>query len=264
MFDKLFLTLIKSKYTWIALAILAVGITMYSLYTQNQNLKAEKMKLNQNITAYADSVNKQRDTIQTIAASVQNLNKEKDTWKDKYVAVQNKYDISIGTINVLNDKLQHVNVIGDSIVQVPFSGKEGIASYSGQTSGNVKSQMGKLDSIRIAFDPIDIRSMLFFNDVTKLWEIRTISMTPGVTLRGYSAIDEETFRKLQGVPQLQTVTPHTFAVGGLAAYDRLYGGIILNPSQWAFSLHYKIFDRNAVANESWSNKIMIGVHYFIW
>ena len=42
MFDKLFLTLIKSKFTWIVLAILAVGITMYSLYTQNQNLKSEK------------------------------------------------------------------------------------------------------------------------------------------------------------------------------------------------------------------------------
>ena len=264
MFDKLFLTLIKSKFTWIALAILAVGITMYSLYTQNQNLKAEKMKLNQNITAYADSVNKQRDSIQTIAASVQNLNVEKDTWKDKYVAVQNRYDIAIKNVNVLAESLKHVTVIGDSIVQVPFSGKQGIAAFSGQTSGNVKSQMGNLDFLKLMFDPIDIRSMLVFNDSTKLWEIRTISMTPGVTLRGYSAVDEEAFRKLQGVPQLQTVTPHIFAVGGLATSDRVYGGIILSPSQWSFSLHYKIFDKVGVANESWSNKIMVGIHFFLW
>jgi len=264
MFDKLFLTILKSKYTWIVAAILAVAITIGSLYVQNRDLQAGIQTAKQNYAALADSSSKQRDSIQIMAVAVENLNAQKDTWKDKYVAVQSKYDLSINTINILNDKLTHINVVGDSIATVPFEGKQGIVSYKGQTTANVKSQMGKLDFLTLGMDVVDFESMLVFNDLTKLWEYRTVSLTQGVVLRGHSVLDNETFRKIQGVPQLQTVTPHTFGVGGLATYDRLYGGIVLSPSQWSFSLHYKIFDKVGVANESWSNKIMVGIHFFLW
>ena len=263
MFDALFLTLVKSKYTWITLAIVVVGVWVYSLYTKNQQLEAERRTLQQNTAFVTDSLSKMKDSVQTISVKVGNLQIESDEWRGKYLAISTRYQISLDTIKVLKKRVFLAQIIGDSIGIVPFEGMDGIASYKGQTQINIKSGEGSY-SIQIAFSDIETQAEMFYDEVDKLWKIRTVSLSPGVKLRGLSTIDNETFRKISEMKEALSKTPHSFAVGGVVATDRVYGGIVFAPSQWMFGVNYKFFDKSSTPGESWTDKIAVSVHYWIW
>lgn len=262
MLDNLIGTLLKSKWTWIAIAILALGIWVYSLYTENQHLRAEKEALQQNIAANSDILTKMIDSVQTLTAAVSSLQKDAEALNVKYVAVKIKYQLAIDTIRILKRSTGNT-VVGDSIGVVSFNGTQGIASYIGRTELNMKSRQSNY-SLILSFSPIETQSFLFFDELDKLWKIRTISMTRGVNLRGISTIDDETFRKLQSLQQVQDCGRNTFGIGGMVSSDMVFGGIALKLNDWMLTFDYKLFDNHAPDNEQWYNKTMIGVKYWIW
>lgn len=262
MFDQLLLTIVKSKYTWIALGIALVVGSFYYLYSENRRLEAEKRELQQNTAFVADSLSKMKDSVQTLAVKVGNLQNESKTWKDKYIAVNTRYQISLDTIKVLKQKVDSIKVVGDTVT-VPFDGTQGIASYKGQTEANIRTKQGT-HSIQISFADIETQSALFFDEKDKLWKIRTLSLSPGVKLRGISTVDEETFRRISSLPLVDKPAPSTFGVGGLFTSDRVYGGLTLAPSRWSFGVYYKIFEKQNLQTQSWSDKILVGITYFLW
>jgi hypothetical protein len=263
MFGTILTALFKSKWFWIGLVAIALGIWVYSLYAKNQELEAERRALEQNAAFTADSLSKKVDSLQTIAVKVDNLQNESKEWKNKYVAVSSRYQIALDSVKVYRALAHGVTVVGDSIGTVPFDTTAGIAHIVGETTVNTKSKVGTY-SLSIGFLPAEAKSVLFFDEKDKLWKMETISLSPGLKLRGLTTVDDETYRKISGLNQLQTKTPSTLGVGGLVATDRVYGGLIFAPSQWSFSVHYKLFDKQDITNEAWSDKLMIGVHYFIW
>ena len=262
MFGTLLSTLLKSKWTWIAIGVITLGIWVYSLYAQNQQLQAEKRALQQNTAFVADSLNKKVDSLQTIAVKVGDIQSKATEWKNKYLAVSTKYQISLDTISILKKRVDSVQVVGDTVT-VPFEGTQGIASYKGQTEANIRTKQGT-HSIRIAFSEVETQSVLFYDETAKLWKIRTLSLSPGVKLRGLSTVDDETYRKISSIAQIQDKTPSTFGVGGLFTSDRVYGGLTLSPSRWSFGLYYKVFEKQNLQSQSWSDKILVGVTYYIW
>jgi len=253
--------LLLNKWTWIIIAVIAASIYVYGVVQENRELRAENEKRQQNEAAVQDSLFKMKDSVQTLAVKVGNLQSEVGELNGDYVAVNTKYQIALDTIKELR-KRGTSKVIGDSIGIVEFHGTKGIATYDVRTEINVKSNENNY-SIEIAFADIETQSTLYYDDADKLWKIRTLSLSPGVKLRALSIIDDETYRKIQGLTPIQIKTPSTFGLGGLIAYDRVYGGIVISPSQWMFTVHYKLYDKY-LENERWSDKIMIGVHYYIW
>jgi len=262
MFDKLFLGILKSKWTWIAFAIVAGVIYVNGVIQDNRALRAENETRRQNQIAVQDSLNNMMDSVQVLVVSVRSLQSDATEWKGKYIAVSALYQISIDTIKVLR-QFAHSQIIGDSVGIVSFDGTQGIASYNGRTEINMRSGESNY-SLALAFGEIDARASLYYDETDKLWKMQTVSLSPGIKLRGISTVDDEIFRKMQGLKQINDKKPSTIAIGGIVAPDRVYGGIVIAPSQWMFSIEYKLFDKVGTTNESWSDKIAIGVHYFIW
>jgi len=262
MFGTILTSLFKSKYTWIVLGIAIVAGMFYYLYAENRRLEAERQVLLQNNAFALDSVAKMKDSLQTLSVGIANLQSQSDEWKGKYIAISTKYQIALDTIRVLRSTAGHVEVIGDTVAIVEFDTTQGIAHVQGRTEANVVTKTGTY-SLNIGFSDIETQSFLFYDEADKLWKIRTLSLSPGIKLRGLSTIDDETFRKIQGVGQEKDKVPSTFGFGGFATYDRVYGGIVFMPSQWMFSIHYKVFDK-FLEQEAWNDRIMIGIHYFIF
>jgi len=258
------LTLLKNKTVLTVLATVIViggiGYGIYSLYQQNQQLKAQLAQLTQEYFATGDSLSKTRDSVQVLTTFVRDLNTDKELWKKRYIAVKDKYDILIATtIDTGSAPIDTAGGIPDTI-KVAFIGKKGIVNYNGMTYYIWNSQT-KAWSITITIDSITIVSEIFKDAADGLYKIKTISQTPGVTLIGYSTIDKELFRKIVDLPPLKD--SNKFGPGMLIAYDRVYGGLVYKPSDWMFSAHYKLFERQNL-NEVWYDRFLIGAHYFVF
>jgi len=263
MFDNLFTTVLKWRWTWIAIALIGIGVYVYTLIQDNRELTAENATFKQNEVALQDELSKGKDSIQTLAVKVSNIQSSEKEWKNKYIAVNTKYQIALDSVRVYRAWASNVTVIGDSIGTVPFDTTQGIAHITGETTVNIKSKVGTY-SVSVAFAEIEAGSVLFYDEVDKLWKMRTIALTPGVKLRGLSNVDDDTFRKIQGLKALEPPIPGTFGVSTLVAYDRVYGGVVFSPTQWAFTLYYKLFDKFGTTNDAVKDRIMVGVQYYIW
>jgi len=261
MIDKLVSVILKNKWTWIIFALIVASIYVYGVIQENRELKAERLKHRQNEIALQDSISKVVDSVQVLAIKVEDLQSESELWKGKYIATSTRYEIALDTIFSLRQQ-GTTQIVGDSIGVVSFTETQSIATIQCTTEVNVKTKTSTY-SYSLMFSPINVKSNLFYDEEDGLWKIRTVALSPGVSLRGLGTIDDETFRKIQGLKPIQPTTPSSFGVGGLFAYDRVYGGVVFSPSQWSFSLHYKVFDKY-LEDERWSDKLIIGVHYFLW
>lgn len=258
------LNLIQNKWFWIILLILGFGYWTYNLYAENQRLKYEKAKTEQNVQAEKDLLTKARDSLQTMAASVENLNQKNGTLadennktKNEYRALKARYDIAIANINAGG---VGKTACTDSVDTVKFSGKKDIASFSGQTITQLKTCTSTWN-LDISFDAIDVRSQLYFDETDNLWKMKTISMSPGVTLRGISTIDEETFKKMKGVPNSGDGNSQVLGIGMFVNKHFIAPGFMIKPSRWMFGAHYIISSDVNIYNTVY-DRLTISIHWF--
>jgi hypothetical protein len=254
--------ILLNKWTWIVVGLIAIVAYGYSLYNQNQELLLEIDKRKQNEAALYDEWTKSKDSVQTLTVRVGNLNKDSISSNDEYIALKTKYQIALTTIEILDRPADTIVVSGDSVT-VPFSGKEGIASYVGSTTANIKTKTGVV-SLKLSFSDIETTSELFLDETDNLWKIRTVSLSPGVKLRGLSTIDDDTFRKIRGTPESEDSSLRTLALGGSVNNEQLFAGIVVSPGNWSVIINYKLFDKRQIENELWYDKLQIGVYKYIW
>jgi hypothetical protein len=222
-------------------------------------LEHQNVVLTQNRTALEDLVTKKADSIQALTVSVQNLNIDKERAKRSYNALETKYETLVHSVK---DSGGSSVTTKDSIATIPFEGKQYIAHYSGKVKYNIPKDTATWN-IDIAFDTIKTQSNLVYED--SLWKIRTTSLTSGVTLRGISTLDDLTLRKIRGVPDKVFDAENTFlGIGGLVDYNRVFVGIVIKPNNWAISVHYKLFDKFGSSDESLQNRLLFGIHYFVF
>lgn len=260
MIIEILLRLAKNPWTWVILLIVGLSIFGYIQYTQVQELKFEKTVLTQNELALRDSLTKTKDSIQTTVSYVRDLNDKYTKLQKKYIILQANYSTAIDTIKILKEGIAQMK--NDSVAVIPLNGKQGIASYNGQTEFNILSKRYRT-TLDLAFDDILGASEVFLDKTDELWKIRMYSKTPGVKVIGYSTIDENTLREIKGVEK-PCPPQYYFAVGGLLSKNQIYGGVMLKPSNWMVGLNYKIFDKNKLPNEDWASKLLITLHYYLF
>ena len=261
----LIFNLLKNKWFWIISLMLVVSYFAYNLYTENQQLKFESAKSKQNELAYLDSLNKAKDSIQVIASYVADLNQkvlntstENKKVNNEIHALKAKYEIAIDSINILNKKTKGY-IIGDSVI-VPFEGKQIIATYTGNTLMNIKTKESTY-SLKILFDDIDTRSELFLDESDNMWKMRTISMTPGIKLRGISILDENVFRKISGIGVNKSDKEKIFGIGGIFGKNIFAPGMQLKFGDWSFGANYIVLDNFKVL-EGVQDRLIISIYFW--
>lgn len=258
-------TFLSNKWLWIILIVAGLGIYIYQLRAENERLNYQTNLTAQNAQAIADSLSKSRDSVQVLAMHVADLDvktlnakSEVEKSKNEYLALKTKYDIAVNTI----DDLGHKQTVctGDT-VQIPISGKKGIASYDIKATLALKTC--QIDwSVILSFDPIDVRAEVFLDEKDGLWKMRTISMTPGVILRGISTIDEDTYKQMKGVSSNPNPIRSYVAIGGFMNRDFIAPGILIKPSNWMFGANYIIGDATARNYSSWYERVVLTVYWF--
>ena len=261
----LIFNILKNKWFWIILLVSALSYFVYNLYTENQQLKFENAKSKQNELAYTDSLTRVKDSIQVMTSYVEDLNKKvsissnenKKLNKEVY-ALKAKYEIAIDSIYILNKKVNGY-MSGDSAI-VPFEGKEKIVTYVGRTIFNIKSKEGTV-SLKLTFDDVDARSELFLDESDNVWKMRTISMSPGIKLRGISIIDENVFRKLSGISSNNINAPKTVGIGLLLGKNIFAPGVQLKFGNWSFGANYIVLDNLKILN-GFQDRFIISVYFW--
>ena len=265
MIGSLIFSLLKNKWFWIILLAAGLSYFIYNLYMENQRLKFENSKSKQNELAYADSLSRMKDSIQVMTSRVENLNQKisstssenKNLNKEIY-ALKAKYEIAIDLIDVLNKKVEGY-MQGDSAI-VPFEGKENIVTYTGKTIMNTKTKESSY-SLKLTFDDIDARSELFLDESDNIWKMRTISMSPGVKLRGISTIDDALFQKLTSVYSNKNVDIKTFGIGGIFGVNLFAPGVQLKFGDWTFGANYILLD-NFKTLEGWTDRVLLTIYFW--
>lgn len=258
-------SLAKSKWFWIILIILIVSYFMYNLYTENRQLKFATAKVKQNELAYLDSLNRTKDSIQVMVSFVDNLNQkildisnENSNLKKNIYAVNTKYEIAIDLIDILNIKVNGY-MQGDSVI-VPFEGKEKIVTYLGKTVMNTKTKEYTY-SLKLIFDDIDARSELFLDETDSIWKLRTISMSPGIKLRGISTIDDDVFQKFSKIYSTKVTTEKIFGIGSIFGKNIFVPGIQLKFGDWSFGVNYIFLDNLKILNGI-QDRFIISIYFW--
>jgi len=261
------LGLLKNKWTWIIVAFVVLVSIGYSYYKEYQNLRVQHQITRQNLQAATDSLTKLRDTVQTLTIFVGDLNEKNSDLEERYRKkdneyriLYNRYDIAIDRIEVLNQIAK--TICTDSTLESIFNGKHFLGTYDGKVIFN-KDSCTSTVSLNVAFDPIDVRSEVYFDETDELWKVRTMSKTLGVKLRGISALDKQTLQKISGV---STIDPYNdfLGVGLIINPNWLAGSIKIKPSNWMFEFNYNVGDKLIYDENSWMNQLSAGVTYFIF
>ncbi|MFA5398815.1 MAG: hypothetical protein WC346_22565, partial [Methanogenium sp.] len=92
-------------------------------------------------------------------------------------------------------------------VKVTFSGKHYIVNYNGFTKHYVSTEKD-IYELSLEFDPINLRSD-FYRDDKNIWRVKTVSLTPGVTIKTDYNIDSTFYSLLQGgkIEEEEELTP---------------------------------------------------------
>ena len=245
------------KYKWLALSVLIVAsvLWVYSLVQQNKSLVAEKQVLVQNYTAVQDSLTKQKDSIQVITSKVSDLNAENSRKDKEYSALQTRYEIALKDIVVHDSPAVTVPVKDSAVVQ--FSGRQGIVHYDGRTALSLVSQKS-IYSLWLTFDEVGCSSQLFLDESDNLWKVRTVSLSPGIILRGISTIDADTYQRLRGVPAATNTGHNSVGFGCLAGTDYVAPGMVVKPSNWMFGVNYRFM------NVSLLDRFQVSAYWFMF
>lgn len=150
----------------LVVALVAIGI---GLYIHIENLTNELKKATntvqvqeQNIEALKDQNKMKADSIQNYALMVGNLQTEQSVLEHKYLILNNKYTLLLGSVSVIDDTTD--SIIEDSIVTVSFEGKKEKINYKGKTEYNLFSNVGTY-SLDIYVPDITIKSEIYLDSL---------------------------------------------------------------------------------------------------
>jgi hypothetical protein len=263
MITQLLLSILKSKNFWIVLAIIAASIFVYNLWSENQQLKAEKMVITQNQAAMKDLLTAKADSVTMLAVFVEDLNKKTKDITDENRKLRNEikllktqYQIVIDSIQIL----QHptAEVVGDSMY-IPILGKQSIVTYEGYAAGNIKTKNTDVN-IKLSFQDINAASELIQDETDNIWRMRVFSLTPGIKVKGVTVVDEGTFLKMRGT-NINNKKYNSIGIGGLIGSKLFAPGVEIRYNNWQFGAHYMLLN-DFVKDLNWYDKTLISVHFF--
>ncbi len=165
------------------------GYIYYNKYQEkNEELATSNLTILQNEQYHREIVKQKDDSIQTLSGLVEDLNIEIKEEKGKFVTQTTELKLQL---EALKDSGETISITGvddnGTYLDVPFSGKQFIATYNGFTRHyyNLNKNYWWID---IIYDPIDVYSS-FYLDSNKVWTLKTSTTAPGITLRTDYHID---------------------------------------------------------------------------
>jgi len=245
------------QYLYLGLAVIvaAFSIWAYGQWKDYQALKFEHQMTLQNAQAFKDSANIQAAKVTILASQVHDLAAENKDLKGKIVALQIDNQALIAQINAHGTGTATVT---DTTIKVAFKDSIGIVHYNGETQYNLKTKESTY-YLFASFEPINTKTVLFKDPVDGLWKLKSISLTEGITVKGISTLDDDTFAALQ--KYTPPTPPKTFGLNVQFGTTDFYGGIIFRFSdRWYLNLNYKVVNQQP----KWIDNTLIGVSYFVF
>lgn len=259
---------IPVKY-YIYIGIFAVfAFLVWKVYSNNAELervRLEAQKNEQNLQATKDLAKVRADSITVLAVFVQRLN-DSNIAKDRLIlALRTENQLFLDSIVVLNERGDTV-LIQDSTVTVPFRGSKGIVDYAGNTVANIHTNQSTY-RLNLSFPrPVELTSEIFRDPTDNLWKVRSISRTPGVSVKGVSTIDNEIWQEIESQLKPETI-PDYFAFGAMITQDangtvRPYAGIGIKPKNYEILIQYNL-SKYENQDVPWQKRVSLGFYYFI-
>jgi hypothetical protein len=249
--------------------VLGLGAALYLSLQANQQLKINAEVAHalstQNETALQDSLHRVAATVQTMAVRVSDLNTENATLRKEYKVLSTKYTVLVASV-----RDSGTAVVADGVdstgayKQVTFGGRQSIARYTGFTRAYITPMSTGKWFMQIEFDTVRTASDLVFDKGSKLFQIRTTSLTPGVTLLGYTTLDSLAYPILYR-SEAPSVTPvGWFYVGGNVSHDFVALGVAVRAKDWLILLNYQFFNRILIESQPWYDRVQVGVYYSLF
>lgn len=232
----------------LSLLVIGLGITGYYFYKQYQDTQKElqvSKDINvQNEQYYKDIQNQKEDSIQVLAGLVKKLNKENFDIKKKWVTQVTSFQLQIQNIKVQDTA--SVSNGKDSLgeyLEVSFKGKKFITSYEGFTR-HYLSLKKDIYSLGLNYDPILLHSD-FYKDIDNIWKLRTISLTPGITILTDYYIDSTFYSMLDNYNNISNKKEETLIPFGIRLKAEVVGSWITNSwySQHTFDAFAELYYR---------------------
>jgi hypothetical protein len=254
------------QYLYFIIVIAILVISCVILYSHNNALRQEiiinKAIHAQNVEFLKDSINKLVDSIQVTTVKIVDLNNENnDLIKENKILIT-KYKLILDSLKLSNTTSVVFNEdsIGKYVI-ASFSGKKSIVNFDGYTKTYLTPLATKSTYVlNLSFDPIYTNSELLFNDTTKLFYIKTTSLTEGVKLIGYSVLDSSSYYYLYTHNISKENVNNNIFIGGSISRDELHAGIMLKIPNWILLFNYRFFDKYN-SSEIWYNRVQLGLYY---
>lgn len=238
----------------------------YILWQENQRLKSDaeiaQALSAQNTAALQDSLTKVASTIQTMAVRVADLNTDNVKLRQEYRVLSSKYTILAASVKDSGSSIVIDGVDSTGAYrEVTFSGHKYIARYSGLTRAYITPLSKARWFINIDFDTVRVQSELVLDKESKLFQIRTTSLTDGIYLLGYTTLDSTSYPILYRGELPISAPVGWFYAGGMASRDFVSLGVAVRIPDWLFLLNYQFFNRVMVESQPWYDRIQVGVYY---
>ena len=221
--------------------IMSAGIWGFNMYKENQQLKYQAKEMAQNVQALNDSLFQVRGQVVQGAAFIRNLNDKLTKSEKKYVALQLHFASFIDSVRA--EGSGHA-VVTNSVATVSFYGQQSIASYSGYTTYSLKDSTSTW-KLNIGFAPVFAGAQLV--QTGDRWDYVLTSQSPGVTISGGGALDEDTYRRLQ---KYAPAPPFNRFMIGASISQHGGPGVGYRADQWNFSSHYDVFNPSKITLEN--------------
>ena len=258
--------LLKDTRVWIAVLLVGYTAVAYHIWQENKQLRSNLEMVHalsaQNVAALHDSLTREAARVQTLSVRVVNLNDSLGVARKEYRVLVTKYVLLVASgrdsgVTIASDGTDSTGAYR----QVLFSGRKSIAHYSGFTRAYLTPLSRGMWDITFEFDTVRTQSELVFDKDSHLFNIRTTSLTPGVTLLGYSSLDSAAYPVLYRGELPLVVPPRWLYVGGTVGYDFVAPGAAVRVGDWMFLLEYQVFNRLVVESQPWYNRVQFGVYY---
>jgi hypothetical protein len=261
--------LLKDFRFWLVVVVLGLSAALYLSLQESQRLRNEaeiaQAKSAQNAAALQDSLSKQAATFQSMAVRVANLNDSVTVARREYKILSTKYILLVASVR---DSGSGIVVDGKDSTgtykQVSFSGHWYIARYSGFTRAYITPMSTGKWFLQVDFDTVRTQSDLLFDKASKLFYIRTTSLTDGVVLLGHSVLDSAAYPILYRMEVPSVAPAGWFYVGGTVSRDFVALGVAVRAKDWLITTNYQFFNRMLIENHPWYDRVQIGVYYSLF
>ncbi len=173
--------------------ILVLGYFYIADLKNDLQLKDDRILIErQNVQALKDQLVMKSDSVQLFSNMVENLQTDISKKEQLYNVLNIKYNAALDTIKILKKQtLQPVET--DSTIIIRFDGKDRFVTYDGNTVYYKKTKIGEY-SLILAFDPILLKTEVYYDNKDSLLKTKIYSLTNGVNIdSAISVIDPQIY-----------------------------------------------------------------------